>query len=225
MKSKLIYGIIVLTIIGIILISGCVRESKKETVTCNSPYIKVGTTCCLDQNSNNICDKDEAPTQTQRQEQKPQTYCGDDICQSDESCSSCPSDCGECAPPPKKYGENQIAGCEEEYIQIGKGTKTTRDECYRYHGIKEENYFYCDQIRGQSEKNYCYYQVAQLRKNTYVCELISTTTSNCGNEQFNCKDTCYHDIAIKKVVVLFVKTSLIRMLRIAVTLVLLLGKL
>lgn len=30
-------------------------------VVCNSPYIRVGTECCLDQNDNNICDLDEAP--------------------------------------------------------------------------------------------------------------------------------------------------------------------
>jgi len=28
-------------------------------VICNSPYIKVGSSCCLDQNNNNICDNDE----------------------------------------------------------------------------------------------------------------------------------------------------------------------
>ena len=28
-------------------------------VTCNSPYIKVGTSCCLDENDNSICDNDE----------------------------------------------------------------------------------------------------------------------------------------------------------------------
>jgi hypothetical protein len=28
-------------------------------VTCNSPYIQVGTSCCLDQNNNQICDNDE----------------------------------------------------------------------------------------------------------------------------------------------------------------------
>ncbi len=49
-----------LTIIGVILISGCV----KQEVICNPPYIRFGTSCCLDQNNNSICDKDEA-TSTQ----------------------------------------------------------------------------------------------------------------------------------------------------------------
>ena len=30
-----------------------------QKVVCNKPYILVGTSCCLDQNDNNICDKDE----------------------------------------------------------------------------------------------------------------------------------------------------------------------
>ena len=59
-KSKYwIYGILALAVIGVIVISGCVQQPKQEAVTCNPPYIKVGTECCLDQNSNNICDKDE----------------------------------------------------------------------------------------------------------------------------------------------------------------------
>jgi len=36
-------------------ISGCPEAQP----TCNSPYILVGTSCCLDQNSNDICDSDE----------------------------------------------------------------------------------------------------------------------------------------------------------------------
>jgi len=43
-----------LIIVSILLVSGCVKE-----VTCDKPYIKVGTECCLDNNDNSICDKDE----------------------------------------------------------------------------------------------------------------------------------------------------------------------
>jgi len=39
----------------VILVGGCIQPG----VTCNKPYIKVGDSCCLDQNDNNICDKDE----------------------------------------------------------------------------------------------------------------------------------------------------------------------
>src|SRR3989338_8145988 len=55
LRSILIAGLLLL----VLLIFGC---SQKQEVTCNSPYIKVGTECCLDQNRNNVCDKDETPT-------------------------------------------------------------------------------------------------------------------------------------------------------------------
>ena len=46
---------------AVIFIAGCTGGE----VVCNDPYIQVGSECCLDQNSNNICDSDEggaAPT-------------------------------------------------------------------------------------------------------------------------------------------------------------------
>lgn len=55
-QKYLLDGILVLAVIGVILVSGC----AKEEVTCNPPYIKVGTSCCLDQNNNSICDEDKA---------------------------------------------------------------------------------------------------------------------------------------------------------------------
>jgi len=40
--------------------SGCTgQEPEVLKPVCNSPYILVGTDCCLDENSNNICDRDE----------------------------------------------------------------------------------------------------------------------------------------------------------------------
>lgn len=68
MKTEsVVFGILTFAIIGIVLISGCITEDNRssklnqetKSVTCNPPYIEVGTSCCLDQNSNNICDKDE----------------------------------------------------------------------------------------------------------------------------------------------------------------------
>ena len=202
MKSKYFgLGILVLAVIGSIFLIGCVQSSKQETVTCNPPYLKVGTSCCLDQNSNNICDKDE--TQIQEERQKPQTYCGDGTCQSNEGCSTCSKDCGKCESvvitPSKKYGPNQIECCEEEYISIG-GTKD-RDLCYRYYAVQETNYLYCEQISDISKRDDCYYTVGRMDQNTYVCGLISTS-SNCeGTAQgesgmLDCKDSCYHDIAV-----------------------------
>jgi hypothetical protein len=41
-----------------------VKSTSQNQMTCNSPYILVGTDCCLDQNHNSICDKDEPATTT-----------------------------------------------------------------------------------------------------------------------------------------------------------------
>lgn len=50
--------IVAIVVLAIVFISNSNNNSQNE-VTCNSPYIKVGTECCLDKNLNNICDNDE----------------------------------------------------------------------------------------------------------------------------------------------------------------------
>jgi hypothetical protein len=46
-------------LVFIVLFAGCTNN-----VVCNKPYIQVGTSCCLDENDNSICDTDEPPTTT-----------------------------------------------------------------------------------------------------------------------------------------------------------------
>ncbi|MFH1306414.1 MAG: hypothetical protein ABIH83_02010 [Candidatus Micrarchaeota archaeon] len=55
MGSKAILGLIFLSLMLFIFVSGCTQEA----FACNKPYIQVGSECCLDQDSNEICDKDE----------------------------------------------------------------------------------------------------------------------------------------------------------------------
>ncbi|MCX8178391.1 MAG: hypothetical protein N3D75_01015 [Candidatus Aenigmarchaeota archaeon] len=88
MKNFKSFGILSLTIIGIVLFSGCVQQE----VTCNKPYIKVGTECCIDINDNNICDKDENAQGTTQSN----IVCGNKWCQDKEDCMNCPEDCGLC---------------------------------------------------------------------------------------------------------------------------------
>lgn len=73
-----IVAIVIIIIILIILIAllamflinpgifsiGTTGSAVKTTgnLVCNSPYIQVGNSCCLDQNYNSICDKDETST-------------------------------------------------------------------------------------------------------------------------------------------------------------------
>ena len=77
-RSTKIISIISLLIITLFLIS-CTQ------ITCDKPYIKVGTSCCLDQNDNNICDSDEeqvksgTPNVNQEVENQEQTFTINDL--------------------------------------------------------------------------------------------------------------------------------------------------
>ena len=54
-------GLLVVLMLGILFLSACspAQQITTEKVTCDPPLIKAGNGCCLDENSNYICDKDE----------------------------------------------------------------------------------------------------------------------------------------------------------------------
>ncbi len=84
-KWYVIGGIIIIALVILIIY---VNSNKSSGPVCNSPYILVGSSCCLDSNSNSICDTDEQATPTQ-----PATpSCGDGICNGNEQAPDC-SDC------------------------------------------------------------------------------------------------------------------------------------
>ena len=60
MKKLFIGG---LFLIGLLFLTACEIDPSKidtdEIIKCEAPYIRVGVDCCLDQNDNKICDKDE----------------------------------------------------------------------------------------------------------------------------------------------------------------------
>lgn len=59
-NNYLLIGIAVVTVIILVIAFILTSNNNSQNeITCNSPYIKVGNSCCLDENSNNICDKDE----------------------------------------------------------------------------------------------------------------------------------------------------------------------
>lgn len=47
-----------------------VLASCSQKIICNKPYILVGNACCLDTNSNDICDSDESKTNTTQEQKK-----------------------------------------------------------------------------------------------------------------------------------------------------------
>ncbi len=57
---------LVIILFFFIILSGCVFDQGKKTgldnekkIVCNPSYIRIGHECCLDKNSNRICDRDE----------------------------------------------------------------------------------------------------------------------------------------------------------------------
>ena len=55
-------GILLILLLSFLFLAGCAIEetTKPATVVCNAPYIRHADDCCLDQNSNKICDSDES---------------------------------------------------------------------------------------------------------------------------------------------------------------------
>src|SRR3989338_5203124 len=60
--------IVAVIIITVVIVAALLLFSNNSRTVCNSPYIQVGTGCCLDQTLNGICDKDETE-QTPAQEE------------------------------------------------------------------------------------------------------------------------------------------------------------
>ena len=76
--KKIIFSLLVLLVL---VVSGCenIDISKlsdedlgriaEKAIVCNEPYIRFGTSCCLDKDSNSICDRDEREL-TEEEEEK-----------------------------------------------------------------------------------------------------------------------------------------------------------
>lgn len=80
-KTHIIWIAIFITLVVSVIIF--IPNLKKQK--CNIPYIQVGTSCCIDKNSNDICDNDEQVLELQ-------DSCGDTLCQDNEKAPDC-SDC------------------------------------------------------------------------------------------------------------------------------------
>ncbi|MFH1637298.1 MAG: hypothetical protein ABIB71_02630 [Candidatus Woesearchaeota archaeon] len=74
MKKNMILGLALLSLLILTACSGIdvskmsdeeMARIAEQAIRCDSPYIRVGTDCCLDQNSNRICDKDEREQQSE----------------------------------------------------------------------------------------------------------------------------------------------------------------
>jgi len=110
-KSILIPGIFLL----VVFVSGCIIEDTPPPggSACASPKKTIGAVCCYDENSNNVCDMDEAGCPASCDDGNPCTNntcsadsnfqctsavipecCGNDVCEQSEDLNNiCPADC------------------------------------------------------------------------------------------------------------------------------------
>jgi hypothetical protein len=86
-QTTLIITALSLLVVAVLMISGFKGGITGGAITCNTPYMLVGTDCCLDSNDNKICDEDETepnaelleppreeiPTTTEQTPETPQT--------------------------------------------------------------------------------------------------------------------------------------------------------
>jgi len=104
--------VLLLVILVLLVILGYSILKEKSTQLCNPPYIeyKAGE-CCADENNNSICDFDDSaqinpsgqqnasaqpaspPAEQDSGETKIMPYCGDGVCQANETCKACINDC------------------------------------------------------------------------------------------------------------------------------------
>ena len=83
------WAITIFVIIGLVIIGSFLPNSSNNQVTCNKPYILVGTSCCLDNNDNSICDNDETEVQSSGSQQQTNNICTPNwVCSSWYSCNS-----------------------------------------------------------------------------------------------------------------------------------------
>ncbi|MFH1063633.1 MAG: hypothetical protein V1729_00975 [Candidatus Woesearchaeota archaeon] len=85
MRKKEAYILIpVILVISLVILTGC---DGRDKITCKEPEVLIYDVCCNDTNINNMCDFDELEFQE---------YCGNGICDGNESCTDCWKDCGAC---------------------------------------------------------------------------------------------------------------------------------
>lgn len=176
---------LILLVLASLLVGGCLQKSPTQTDTCQKPYLKVGNDCCLDRDSNGICDKDEI-AKPACPEQKvcdtPYINVGNEccldanynrICDKDEQKSqpNCPA-----CPVQNKTFEINISDCKGIAGQtISNGSMTTTDRLNQ-----------CDKIRDAQDRDNCLTALALETNMPSACSMV-------GGADF----LCYEQLAIK----------------------------
>lgn len=154
MKIKYLFGI--LLIIGILVMSSCAQQQTK--------YV------CPD--GSTVSDDSLCPKETRE-------YCGDNKCNNNENCKSCPSDCGNCPINCEvTYGPKTVQGIKVKDIKCV-------DETGEYWG---ESGAHCDwdntdsNVPGQSHRS------SKIVKDRVTCQ-----NNRCVVESYVVKDCSKYD--------------------------------
>lgn len=106
---------ILIALVGVAFLGGYLEGQKTPLITCDSPYIKIGNSCCLDRNQNKLCDNDETKKELLRS-------CLKDV----ENCTrNAPGDCTtdtECINRANRYCGQLLSECgdlAEEKCEFG----------------------------------------------------------------------------------------------------------
>jgi len=193
-------AVVAVIVIAFIFISS---NNSQNSVTCNYPYIKVGTSCCLDQNSNNICDNDENSNVQEVQFPK-YSDCDKFLSQSEKN--SCEREVaiaiGDMAWCPKSYEEGDQAynnptnvdNCLDDVFFSNEEKMTFSDCNYYQFSSNQENckfrlivykkeYSLCGTLSDSYDVDRCYSEIASDLKDKSICEKIQDT-----ERKFECID-------------------------------------
>jgi hypothetical protein len=154
MKPKEVHLALFLALsLALLLISGCGDD-------CEEPMVEIDKTCCLDSNSNEICDDQEpAANQSTNETETNQTgnetfipdICGNEECEAGETCENCYQDCGACKELvyvylPRNYTLNELSAdintLYTDIVQLKKDITTPSNiSNFFYHNNKVPRYF------------------------------------------------------------------------------------
>lgn len=154
MKKKEAYFAIFLALsLVLFMISGCGDD-------CEEPMVEIDKTCCLDSNSNGICDDQEPAANTTTNataanQSNNETFipdiCGNGECEAGETCGNCYQDCGACKELvyvylPRNYTLNELSAdintLYTEIVQFRKDiTAPSNISNFFYHNSKVPRYF------------------------------------------------------------------------------------
>jgi len=166
-------------LIVVLFASGCTNLAKNEINECNEssremvckkPYILVGTSCCLDQNDNSICDTDETPKCTSSWQCSNWSNCSSAgsrtrTCMDHNGCpvkTNIPMESESCTPQIEVWHENEIFS----------GTSSKKTDTFTTIGKKWRFTWSCEKNSANQMEGYIWITVYKIGVNGYLESLM-----------------------------------------------------